>query len=186
MTDPGWFKRACESIKLLLFDCDGVLTDGRVILGTNGTELKCFSTTDGMGAKLWHDAGLVCGVVTGRKSEAVTKRSQELKFEEVHQGIAAKGKTLDEILARRNLQPEEVAYIGDDINDLSLGMRVGLFFAPADHNKAIRPYVHYILDAEGGKGVIRETVDIILKNKGLFEEVLHKYIESGNDTKRPV
>ena len=184
MANPKWFKNACKKIKLLLFDCDGVLTDGRVILGSNGFELKNFSTTDGMGAKLWHDAGLACGVVTGRKSEAVSKRAEELHFEEVHQGIAAKGKTLDEILKRRNLKPEEVAYIGDDINDLPLGMRVGLFFAPSDHHKAIRPYVHFILETKGGEGVIREVVDIILTNKGLLEEVLFAYIKSGNDSKR--
>lgn len=182
--DPEWFKNACKKIKLLLFDCDGVLTDGRIILGSNGMEFKCFSTTDGMGIKLWRDAGFPSGVVTGRKSEAMEKRAQELRFEEIHQGIASKGKTLDEILKRRNLEADEVAYIGDDINDLPLGMRAGLFFAPSNHHQAIRPYVQYILNAEGGQGVIREVVEIILGHKGIMEKVLLDYIASGNDAKR--
>ena len=178
LKSPQAFKEACKKIKMLLFDCDGVLTDGRIVLGSNGSEMKFFSTVDGLGIKLWHDAGLMAGSITGRSSEALEKRASELKFEELHQGIALKGKVLAEILERRNLKPEEVAYIGDDINDLPVGTRVGLFFAPANHHPSIRPYTDYILDADGGHGVIREVVDIILGHKGMMEDLIRKYIES--------
>jgi len=178
LKSPQAFKEACKKIKMLLFDCDGVLTDGRIVLGSNGSEMKFFSTVDGLGIKLWHDAGLMAGSITGRSSEALEKRATELKFEELHQGIALKGKVLAEILERRNLKAEEVAYIGDDVNDLPVGTRVGLFFAPANHHPSIRPYTDYVLDAEGGHGVIREVVDIILGHKGLMENLIRKYIES--------
>lgn len=173
---PQAFKNACKKIKILLFDCDGVLTDGRIILGTNGMELKCFSTTDGMGIKIWKTAGFLAGSITGRSSEALSKRSEELKFDELHQGIARKGPILDEILRRRGIKPDEVAYIGDDINDLPVGAKVGLFFVPANHHPVIRPYADYILDAHGGHGVIREVVDIILNHKGLMEDLVTDFL----------
>jgi 3-deoxy-D-manno-octulosonate 8-phosphate phosphatase (KDO 8-P phosphatase) len=174
---PAAFKEACQKIKMLLFDCDGVLTDGRIILGSQNIEVKCFSTTDGMGMKLWKTAGFLGGSITGRSSEALTKRAEELKFDELHQGIARKGEVLAQILQRRQLQPEEVAYIGDDINDLPVGARVGLFFVPANHHPVIRPYADYILDSSGGHGVIREVVDIILGHKGLMEGLVADFLK---------
>lgn len=166
------FKEACQKIKMLLFDCDGVLTDGRIILGSQNIEIKCFSSSDGIGFKLWKAAGFLGGSITGRFSEALAIRAAELKFDELHQGIARKGEVLDEIMQRRQLQPEEIAYIGDDINDLPVGTRVGLFFAPANHHPVIRPYADYILESKGGDGVIREVVDIILEHKGLMEGLI--------------
>lgn len=174
---PQAFKSACQSIKMLLFDCDGVLTDGRIILGSNNIELKCFSTTDGMGLKLWKTAGLLAGSITGRSSDALIRRAEELKFDELHQGIARKGEVLEEIMQRRGLQAHEIAYIGDDINDLPVGARVGLFFVPANHHPVIRPYADYILDARGGHGVIRETVDIILTHQGLMEGLVADFLK---------
>lgn len=178
LKSPQAFKIACQKIKMLLFDCDGVLTDGRIVLGNNGSELKFFSTVDGLGLKLWHQAGLLAGSITGRSSEALEKRASELKFDELHQGIARKGQILEEILQRRGLAAEEVAYIGDDINDLPVGTRVGLFFAPANHHPSIRSYTDYVLDASGGHGVIREVVDIVLGHKNLMEDLIRSYIES--------
>ena len=173
---PEAFKNACKKIKLLLFDCDGVLTDGRIILGSDGMELKCFSTTDGMGIKLWKTAGFLAGSITGRSSDALSKRAGELKFDELHQGIARKGGILTDIIQRRGIQPEEIAYIGDDINDLPVGSRVGLFFVPANHHPVIRPYADYVLDSRGGHGVIREVVDIILTHKGLMEDLVEDFL----------
>ncbi|GAB4271124.1 MAG: HAD-IIIA family hydrolase [Candidatus Rifleibacteriota bacterium] len=174
---PEAFKNACKNIKMLLFDCDGVLTDGRIILGSDGMELKCFSTTDGMGVKIWKAAGFLAGSITGRCSEALTKRAQELKFDELHQGIDRKGETLAKIMEERNLKAEEIAYIGDDINDLPVGAKAGLFFVPANHHPVIRPYADYILDAKGGHGAIREVVDIILTHKGLLHDLVANFLE---------
>jgi len=178
LKSPQAFKNACKKIKLLLFDCDGVLTDGRIVLGSNGTEMKFFSTVDGLGLKMWHQAGLLAGSITGRASEALTKRASELKFDELHQNIPLKGLVLAEIMKRRNLSADEIAYIGDDVNDLPVGTRVGLFFAPANHHPSIRPYTDYVLDAKGGHGVIREVVDIILGHQGKMEDLIRSYIES--------
>lgn len=166
------FSQSCKKIKLLLFDCDGVLTDGRIVLGSNGLEMKFFSTVDGMGIKLWHDAGLIAGCITGRASEALEKRALELKFEELHQKIAKKDEVLAEIMKRRGLGADEIAYIGDDVNDLPVGIKVGLFFVPANHHISIRPYADYILSSAGGEGVIREVVDIILSHQDLLEKVI--------------
>ncbi len=174
---PQAFKEACCKIKILLFDCDGVLTDGRIILGSNGMELKCFSTVDGMGLKIWRTAGFLSGSITGRSSDALSRRAEELKFDELHQGIARKGEVFDEILKRRGLVPEEVAYIGDDINDLPAGSRAGLFFVPANHHISVRQYADYILTSAGGHGVIRETVDIILGHKGLLENLIADFFQ---------
>lgn len=175
---PEGFKIACQKIKILLFDCDGVLTDGRIVLGSNGTELKFFSTSDGMGLKLWRDAGFLSGSITGRASEALSKRAAELKFDELHQGVARKGEVLEEILKRRGIAPDEVAYVGDDLNDLPVGIRAGLFFIPANHHPEIRPYADIVLNASGGYGAIREVVDLILTRKGLMEGLVKSYIDS--------
>ncbi|MEW6709318.1 MAG: HAD-IIIA family hydrolase [Candidatus Riflebacteria bacterium] len=175
--DPQAFKAACQKIKMLLFDCDGVLTDGRIILGSNGMEVKCFSTTDGMGLKLWKTAGLMAGAITGRASDALVKRSQELKFDELHQGIARKGEVFDEIMQRRGLKAEEIAYVGDDVNDLPAGCRAGLFFVPANHHPVVRPYADYVLSSAGGHGVIREVADIILTHKGLMEQLVADFLK---------
>ena len=177
MKQPDEFKKACKNIKLLLFDCDGVLTDGRIVLGNDGIELKFFATLDGMGIKIWHMAGFACGWITGRASSALTKRAHELKFEELHQNIASKNETINEILTRRGLKPEEVAYIGDDINDLPVGTKVGLFFAPANLHPSIKPYADYVLTKEGGQGAIREVVDIILANKGLLDDLVKSFAD---------
>ncbi len=171
------FKNSCKKIKMLLFDCDGVLTDGRIILGSNGMECKCFSTTDGMGIKIWHKAGFLCGSITGRSSEALQKRAKELSFDELHQGISEKGKTLEEIIKKHKISADEIAYIGDDINDLPVGTRVGIFFAPANHHKSIEKYVDYQLEAVGGEGVIREVVEILLKSKGLYKQLIQDIID---------
>jgi 3-deoxy-D-manno-octulosonate 8-phosphate phosphatase (KDO 8-P phosphatase) len=166
------FEAKCKKIKLLLFDCDGVLTDGRIILGSNSMELKFFSATDGMGIKLWRKAGYLAGCITGRYSEALDKRAKELKFDELHQSIGQKGAVLDDIISRHGLSLEEVAYVGDDVNDLPVGTRVGLFFVPANHHSYVRPYADYCLTASGGHGAIREVVDLILENQGRLGEVI--------------
>ncbi len=171
------FIEACKNIKMLLFDCDGVLTDGRIVLGNDGIELKFFSTTDGMGIKLWHISGHMAGCITGRASGALSKRAEELKFEELHQNIASKNETLKKIMENRSLKPEEIAYVGDDVNDLPVGTKVGLFFVPANHHPSIRPYADYVLTSEGGHGAIREVVDIILTNKGLMKDLVKSFAD---------
>lgn len=176
MMNTTAFQRACSRIKLLLFDCDGVLTDGRIILGNGKDEFKFFSTKDGMGVTLWRKAGNLCGAVTGRSSEALSRRAAELKFDELHQGIDGKSVTIEEIIARRGLKIEEVAYIGDDFNDLPAKRRTGLFFAPADAHPVVKLHADYVLVSKGGKGAVREAVDLMLTHQGRLEALVDEYL----------
>lgn len=176
LKSPAGFNEACRKITTLLFDCDGVMTDGHVVLGDNNLELKFFSAADGIGLNLWKKTGKICGVITGRCSEALTRRARELRFDEVHQGIMTKGEVLADIMKRRNLKAEEIAYIGDDLNDLPVGTRVGLFFAPSNHHASIRPYADYVLTAHGGHGAVREVVDIILSRQGLLDDLIQGFV----------
>jgi len=171
------FKRRCRSIKLLLFDCDGVLTDGGIVLGNQDAEMKFFSTKDGMGIHLWHKAGLLCGCITGRRSESLEKRAKELEFEEVHQNVSNKKEILRNILNRRNFSREQVAFIGDDVNDLPLLGNVSVFFAPADAHPEVSNRADFVLKARGGHGAVREAIDNILSNKNLMEDLIAAYLE---------
>lgn len=176
MMNHADFQRACARIRLLLFDCDGVLTDGRIVLGTDADEFKFFSTKDGMGITLWRKAGHACGAVTGRSSDALSRRARELGFEELHQGTGAKGEVIERILAGRGLAPEDVAYIGDDFNDLPAKRRTGLFFAPADAHPIVKQHADYLLATPGGMGAIREAIDLMLTHQGRLEALVDEYL----------
>jgi len=176
MMNTTAFQRACTRIRLLLFDCDGVLTDGRIVLGNGQDELKFFSTKDGMGIALWHKAGHLCGAVTGRSSEALSRRAAELRFDELHQGIGSKAAVIEEIITRRGLRIEETAYIGDDFNDLPAKRRTGLFFAPADAHPVVKLHADYILTCSGGKGAVREAIDLMLTHQGRLEALVDEYL----------
>lgn len=170
------FTEACQTITFLLFDCDGVMTDGRIILGNNDLELKFFSTRDGMGINLWKRAGFSCGAVTGRSSSALKRRAEELHFDELHQGVSDKKSVLKEIMAKRNLSSSQIAYIGDDLNDLCLLTQVGLFFAPGDSCNAVKSRADHVLTVNGGRGAVRETIEIILDRKGVLETTIETYL----------
>ncbi len=171
------FKEKCKKIKMLLVDCDGVLTDGRIILGSDSMEIKFFYAADGMGLMLWRAAGNMIGCITGRKSESMEKRAEELKFHELHQNVQDKGAVLDEILKKYDLDLSEVAYIGDDVNDLPVGMRVGLFFTPANRNTYVDSYSDYCLENKGGHGAVREAIDLMLIHQGKLDQVIKsKYL----------
>ncbi len=174
----GTFANACKNIKMLLFDCDGVMTDGRVVLGNDANEFKFFSANDGIGINLWKRAGFSCGVISGRTAQALSQRARELKFDEVHQGSMTKGEVLKDIMQRHQLKADEIAYIGDDLNDLPIGTRVGIFFVPANHHYSIRPYATYVLRTHGGFGAVREAIDLMLEQKGLLQDLIKTFIEN--------
>jgi len=171
------FSKSCLDIKLLLFDCDGVLTDGRIILGGGGLDIKFFSTRDGLGISLWHKAGLSCGCITGRFSEALQRRAEELSFEELHLKADDKRAVVAGIRSRRNLSKQEVAYVGDDLNDLCVRPEVGLFFAPADAHQTVITRSDFHLGKPGGHGAVRETIDIILSEKRILDDLIAKHFE---------
>ncbi len=157
-----------KNIKLLLLDVDGVLTDGRIILDNQGNELKAFHVRDGHGIKLAQKAGIVIGIITGRKSEVVNIRARELGITEVHQGAHEKIVIYDQILKKYGFRDAEVAYMGDDIVDLAIFKRVGLAVAVADADPAVKPFSDMVTRASGGRGAVRELINLILKKQGTF------------------
>jgi 3-deoxy-D-manno-octulosonate 8-phosphate phosphatase (KDO 8-P phosphatase) len=155
-----------KHIKLLLMDCDGVLTDGRLWLTADGDEQKTFHARDGQGISLLHQAGLKTGIISGRTSSAVERRAQELKMSYVRQYAKDKVEALEEILADANITADECAYIGDDVADIPVMNRVGFAVAVADAVEETKHAAHYITSLKGGEGAVREVTDLILKAQG--------------------
>lgn len=164
-------KRAAR-VKLLLMDCDGVLTDGRVWIFDNGEEQKGFHTRDGLGIDLLHRAGLRSGIISGRTSTAVQNRAQGLGMSFVIQGCEDKRKAFDETLDQAGVENLEVAYIGDDLNDVPLMLQSGLGVAVADAALETREHAHYVTKAAGGFGAVREVCELILKSQGRWDELI--------------
>jgi 3-deoxy-D-manno-octulosonate 8-phosphate phosphatase (KDO 8-P phosphatase) len=158
-------KSKTNKIKLLLLDVDGVLTDGGLILDNQGNEFKTFNVRDGHGIKMAQRAGIAVGFITGRKSEIVNIRARELGIQEVHQGAQEKIVVYDSILAKYGLRDEEAAYMGDDIVDLDIFKRVGIAVTVADADVSVKPYADLVTKTAGGKGAVREFINLILKNR---------------------
>ena len=165
----------CKPIRLILSDVDGVLTDGGIVFDNQGIETKQFHIRDGLGIKLWQRAGGQFGLVTGRSSHVVQVRASELGIDLVRQGFEDKLPAVLELLAERNQPPEEVCYIGDDLPDLAVIQRVGLGVAVADACKEVRDVADYVTEAAGGRGAVRELVELILKTQGAWDDVVAKY-----------
>ncbi len=158
-----------KKIKFLLLDVDGVMTDGKIILDDHGNELKAFHVRDGHGIKLAQRAGIIVGIITGRKSEVVNIRARELDIQEVHQGAHAKIAVYDALIAKYGFRDDDVAYIGDDFVDVDIFKRVGLAAAVADSDPAIKDYVDVVTKSEGGRWAVREVINLILKSQGKLQ-----------------
>jgi 3-deoxy-D-manno-octulosonate 8-phosphate phosphatase (KDO 8-P phosphatase) len=156
----------------VLTDVDGVLTDGTVLLLPGGGEAKAFHIRDGLGIVLAHRAGLKTGILSGRSSEVVEQRARELGMSVVRQGVADKGAAFREILAAEGLQPHQVAYMGDDVNDLAVLAEAGLSAAPADAPLEVKAQAYMITDRPGGRGCLREFLEAILRARGDWERLV--------------
>jgi 3-deoxy-D-manno-octulosonate 8-phosphate phosphatase (KDO 8-P phosphatase) len=176
MIEPAEIERRASRIKLLLMDCDGVLTDGRITLLENGDEEKSFHTRDGHGLVLMHRAGLQSGIISGRTSGLVERRARELGMHFVRQGTWDKVKDFEELLSEAGLSEHEVAYVGDDVTDIPLMQRSELAVAVADATDETRAVAHYVTRLPGGFGAVREVTDLILKAQGRWSELMRKYI----------
>jgi len=159
-------------------DCDGVLTDGRIWLFENGEEQKGFHTRDGLGIELWHRAGLKSGIISGRKSSAVEARARGLGMSFVRQGCEDKQGAFADTLALAEVTNEEVAFIGDDLNDIPLMRQSGLGIAVADAALETRERAHYVTKTVGGQGAVREVIELILKSQGRWDELVSRYVDS--------
>jgi len=153
-------------IQLLLTDCDGVLTNGNVYYSKDGEEMKEFSLRDGMGVeRLWKLENIETGIITGEDSEIVRRRAEKLKITEYHPGCNNKYFTLLEILEKKNITANQVAYIGDDVNDLEIMRHVGLSACPSDAMPMIREIAHLKMINKGGQGAFREFAEAIIHFK---------------------
>ena len=169
------FSETCRKIELILSDVDGVMTDGRIRLLDSGEQLMSFHIRDGMGVRLWREAGKKFGIVTGRDLESVRRRARDLKFDVVHVGIDDKLPAVDAIAADLGIGREAICYIGDDLLDLQVIRSVGLGVAVADAAEEVRQAAKYVTSVRGGDGAVREVVEVILKNTGGWGEVMRRY-----------
>jgi 3-deoxy-D-manno-octulosonate 8-phosphate phosphatase (KDO 8-P phosphatase) len=165
------------TIKLLLLDVDGVMTDGRITYDNDGGELKSFDVKDGHGLKLLQRAGIEVGIITGRQSAVVARRAEELGIELVYQGVKEKLVPFYEILEKLRISPEEVAYVGDDVVDLPVMRRVGFAITVADAVEDVKPFADLVTTRDGGRGAVREVCDFLLKKSGRWATVANRYFE---------
>ena len=165
----------CKGIRLLLSDVDGVLTDGGVIFDNQGIETKNFHIRDGMGIRLWQRAGYPFGLVTARNSHIVKVRAAELSIQIVRQGFEEKYPIVAEIASQNNVELSEVCFIGDDLTDLRVLNSVGLAVAVADAATEVRNAAHYITKLGGGRGAVRETIELILKSQQRWDDLIQRY-----------
>jgi 3-deoxy-D-manno-octulosonate 8-phosphate phosphatase (KDO 8-P phosphatase) len=174
---PAVRKRA-KQIQVFLMDVDGTITPGIVALLSqpDGTalEIKIFDAHDGQGISLAHTAGIRTGVITGRESPAMRRRARELQIEFVYEKQPTKTAAYEEILKKTGVPESAVAYLGDDLPDLPLMRRVGLAVAVGDAVQEVKLAAHFVTKAVGGKGAARELVELILKSKGIWEEMIDK------------
>lgn len=164
-----------QSIRMILSDVDGVLTDGSITYNNQGIETKSFHVRDGMGVKLWKRAGHEFGILTARTSHVVKLRFAELGVELVRQGVDDKLKAANQIVESLGIGLEEVCYVGDDLNDLAVLNQVGLAVSVADAAEEARKSAHLVTKAVGGRGAIRELVETILKSQKRWEELIESY-----------
>lgn len=164
-----------DKIKLMVFDVDGVLTDGKLYLGENGNEYKAFNTRDGLGLVMLKNAGFHVAVITGRSSKIVSDRMEVLGISYLYQGQDNKHDALMDLLDKLELTPDEAAYLGDDLIDLPAMNRVGLSIAVEDAHPFVKESAHAITENKGGRGAAREVCEFLLQAQGKFEEILRQY-----------
>lgn len=164
-----------KRIQLLLLDSDGVLTDGGILFGDDGSETKIFNVKDGLGLKLVMDNGIKVGIVTGRKSAALDHRCRDLGIRYLFEGVHDKAKMLGKIIERTGVSAGQTAYMGDDLPDLALMRRVGLSIAVADAHEIVRKKADWTTSATGGHGAVREVCDAMLSARGLLNKIAAQF-----------
>jgi len=166
---------AIVRVRLLLLDVDGVLTDGSIFLDERGREWKRFHVQDGSGIKYWHRAGKLSALLSGRRSEAVSRRATELGIPHVIQGALDKLPPYESLRDQLALRDEEVCFVGDDLPDLPVLRRVGLPVAVADARVEVRAAAAFVTERPGGAGAVREVIERILEAQGLWQGILERY-----------
>jgi 3-deoxy-D-manno-octulosonate 8-phosphate phosphatase (KDO 8-P phosphatase) len=168
-------KKRLGSIKMILMDNDGVLTDGSLYYGNNRFEFVAFNVKDGLGIKLAHMAGLMTGIISGLQSKALKKRASMLGITELHMSVTDKNAVYEQIKKKHGLDDSDIAYIGDDVIDIPILKRCGVAAAVADAHPELLNEVHIVTQLSGGKGAVREFIDLILEAKGIRERIYKQY-----------
>ncbi|SDV48201.1 KdsC family phosphatase [Chitinasiproducens palmae] len=171
--------RRAAAVELMIFDVDGVLTDGRVYFGAEGEMLKAFNILDGQGIKLLQRAGIRTALITGRRSPMVARRAAELGIDHVAQGIGDKRAALDTLLAECGLTPAQAGHMGDDWPDLPVMCCVGFAACPANAHAAVAARAHFRTARSGGHGAVRDVCDLLLQARGVYDTLLDAYCRPG-------
>lgn len=164
-------------IELIVLDVDGTLTDGGITYTNSGDELKTFDVADGLAIATWTKRlGKKAAIITGRNSLIVERRAKDLKIEHLYQGVHNKDEVLEEILKKENLTWDQVAAIGDDLNDFKMLKKAAISFTPANGSKYIKEFVNVKCEAFGGKGAVREMIEYIIKEDGIEEDFINSWL----------
>ncbi|MBL7085208.1 MAG: HAD-IIIA family hydrolase [Candidatus Omnitrophica bacterium] len=170
-------KQRAKRIKMLILDIDGVMTDGRIIYDSKGNELKCFNVLDGFGLALLHQAGIKAALITAKGCPAVLRRARDIRAVEVKQKTLDKLSAFRQILKKYNLNSRHICFIGDDLLDLPAMKRAGFAVAVPNGSAEVRKIAHYVTKKEGGKGAVREVIEIILRSQNKWLKSIKKYLK---------
>ena len=170
------FEHKAAEVRMVIFDVDGVLTDGSLFLGDDGQEYKAFHSKDGHGMVMLQGTGVQIGIITGRTSEVVRMRMESLGIEHVFQGHRHKLPAYEELLKRTGLTDSQIAFVGDDVVDLPIMGRVGLAIAVQDAHPLVKQHSHWQTASDGGRGAAREVCEMIMDAQGTLEEALAPYM----------
>lgn len=168
-----------KKIKLVILDIDGVMTDGSLYYDNSGQEYKAFNSKDGLGIRMLQDAGIDIALITGRTSELVLHRAENLKISPalIYQGYRDKRPAFRELLAKTELEAENIAYVGDDLMDLPIMMKVGFAIAVGDAHHFVRKHAHWTTKNKGGRGAVREVSELLLDSQGKLDDMLEAYLK---------
>lgn len=166
-----------SQVKLVIFDVDGVLTDGSLYFGDDGQEYKAFNSRDGLGMTMLLNSGVEIAIITGRTSDVVTHRMKNLQIKHVYQGQQDKLPAFESLVEKLQLQPQEVAYVGDDVVDLPILIRVGFAIGVADAHPLVKKHVHWLTANKGGYGAARDACEFILDAQGKLQTALQEYLK---------
>ncbi len=164
------------NIRLVLLDVDGVLTDGRLLIGEDGTEYKAFNIRDGHGIKMLQQTGIEVSIITGRTSGAVKHRAADLNVKHLYQGREDKRSVLKELLTELALQPAQAAFVGDDVVDLPAMLQIGLAVAVNDAHELVKEHAHWVTPSDGGHGAVREVCEMLMRAQGTYATAMQRYL----------
>ena len=184
MDDGTGANPALQGICLLALDVDGVLTDGSINMGAQGELFKSFYAQDGLGISVALRSGLQIAIITGRKSEIIHRRAQELGIQMVQEGVKDKYLALEQLQNQLGLSRGQVAYMGDDLNDLPAFRAAGVTFAPADAVEEVREAASFVTEAAGGRGAVREAIAMILRAQNKWQQIINAYLNAGQGDKQ--